>query len=73
VPAPDPAHRLDFHQLMADKASDPAAWPAPFCRGGGSNPQLAEVASGHFVEVTIAPEAAAEWHSRRLAEPVAGQ
>ncbi|MGH7093693.1 MAG: dipeptide ABC transporter ATP-binding protein, partial [Stellaceae bacterium] len=73
VPAPDPTHRLDFHQLMADKASDPTAWPVPFCRGGGSNPQLTEVAPGHSVEVTIAPEVAAEWHARRLAEPVAGQ
>ena len=36
VPTPDPSHRLDFNQLMADKASDPAAWPEPFRRDPGT-------------------------------------
>src|ERR1700757_4485608 len=33
VPTPDPAQRLDFNQLLADKESDPTAWPEPFRRG----------------------------------------
>jgi peptide/nickel transport system ATP-binding protein len=57
VPAPDLAHRLDFEQLMEDKASDPAAWPEPFCRRSGNPPRLIEVTPGHFVEATAMPAA----------------
>jgi peptide/nickel transport system ATP-binding protein len=55
VPAPDLAHRLDFEQLMEDKASDPAAWPEPFRRHPGNPPRLIEVAPRHFVEATARP------------------
>jgi peptide/nickel transport system ATP-binding protein len=55
VPAPDLAHRLDFEQLMEDKASDPAAWPEPFRRHFDNPPRLIEIAPGHFVEATAAP------------------
>jgi len=55
VPAPDLAHRLDFARLMEDKASDPAAWPAPFCRQPDNPPRLIEVAPGHLVEATAMP------------------
>jgi peptide/nickel transport system ATP-binding protein len=54
VPAPDLAHPLDFHQLMEDKASDPAAWPEPFRRGAGEL-RLFEVGPRHFVEATAMP------------------
>jgi peptide/nickel transport system ATP-binding protein len=55
VPAPDLAHRLDFHQLMEDKASDPAAWPEPFRRHPDNPPRLIEVRPRHFVEATEMP------------------
>jgi peptide/nickel transport system ATP-binding protein len=55
VPAPDLAHRLDFHQLMEEKASDPAAWPEPFRRHPGNPPRLIEVRPNHFVEATAMP------------------
>jgi len=55
VPAPDLAHRLDFHQLMEEKASDPAAWPEPFRRHPDNPPRLIEVAPRHFVEATALP------------------
>jgi len=55
VPAPDLAHRLDFHQLMEDKASDPGAWPEPFRRHPDNPPHLIEVRPNHFVEATEMP------------------
>jgi peptide/nickel transport system ATP-binding protein len=55
VPAPDLAHRLDFHQLMEDKASDPAAWPEPFRRHPDNPPRLIEVRPNHYVEATAMP------------------
>jgi peptide/nickel transport system ATP-binding protein len=55
VPAPDLAHRLDFEQLMEDKASDPMAWPEPFRRHPDNPPRLIEIAPGHFVEATAVP------------------
>jgi peptide/nickel transport system ATP-binding protein len=63
VPTPDPAHRLDFHRLMEEKASDPGAWPEPFRREAGCAPRLVEVTPGHFVDAAIAPERAVEWHA----------
>lgn len=55
VPAPDLGHRLDFEQLMEDKASDPGAWPEPFRRGSGRPLRLIEVGPNHFVEATAMP------------------
>jgi peptide/nickel transport system ATP-binding protein len=66
VPAPDLAHRLDFEQLMEDKASDPAAWPEPFRRQPENPPRLIEVAPGHFVEATAMPTMAPP-HELRVA------
>jgi len=57
VPSPDPSHGLDFHQLMEDKASDPAAWPEPFRREPGNLPPLIEIVPGHFVEARASPAA----------------
>jgi peptide/nickel transport system ATP-binding protein len=58
VPAPDPSHRLDFHQLMEERASDPGAWPEPFRRHPERPLQLIEVGPGHLVEATAAPRLA---------------
>jgi peptide/nickel transport system ATP-binding protein len=55
VPTPDPAHPLDFHQLMVERASDPADWPEPFRRNSHEPPRLIEVAPGHFVEAAAPP------------------
>ncbi len=58
VPTPDPSQRLDFDQLIADKASDPGAWPEPFRRDTANSPQLIEIAPGHCVEATAPPVSA---------------
>jgi peptide/nickel transport system ATP-binding protein len=55
VPTPDPSQRLDFDQLIADKASDPGAWPEPFRRDTANSPRLIEIAPGHCVEATAPP------------------
>ena len=49
VPKPDPGSRLDLRALMAGKASDPAAWPAPFAAAAGGTLDLVDVGDGHFV------------------------
>ena len=49
VPKPDPDHRLDLGALMAGKASEPAAWPAPYTIDGGTKPKLIAIGDGHFV------------------------
>jgi len=59
VPAPDPSRSLDFGRLMEDKASDPAAWPEPFCRRPTNPPPLIEIAPSHWVEARASPPAAA--------------
>jgi peptide/nickel transport system ATP-binding protein len=55
VPTPDLSQRLDFNQLLADKASDPWAWPEPFRRNPTHPPRLIEIALGHCVEASAAP------------------
>jgi len=55
VPTPDPAQRLDFDRLLAEKASDPAAWPTPFRRDPANPPRLIEIAEGHCVEASEPP------------------
>ncbi len=49
VPDPNPNYRLDFGRLMADKASKPHLWPAPFTIDGGRQPRLVDAGDGHFV------------------------
>jgi peptide/nickel transport system ATP-binding protein len=68
VPAPDPSHRLDFHQLMEGRASDPRAWPEPFRRDPGLALELFEVEPGHFAEATAMPGIAMR-REARLAAP----
>jgi peptide/nickel transport system ATP-binding protein len=55
VPAPDPSHRLDFDQLLIDKASDPKAWGVPFTRDPAKSLRLIEIAPGHCVEASAPP------------------
>jgi peptide/nickel transport system ATP-binding protein len=52
VPAPDLEHRLDFAQLMEDKASRPDAWPAPFRCDAENRPDLVDIGGGHFVQAS---------------------
>ena len=66
VPAPDPAHRLDFNRLMEDKASDPQAWPEPFRRDPESPLRLIEIAPGHCVEARVRPISAPARASGRV-------
>ena len=48
VPEPDLHQPLDLQALMAGRASDPRAWPAPFTLDAGSG-RLVEVAPHHLV------------------------
>ena len=66
VPKPDPAQRLDFNQLLADKASDPAAWPEPFRRDPVNPPHLIEIAEGHCVEASAPPLVLPGWAASRV-------
>ncbi len=53
VPDPSLNHRLDFSQLMEDRASIPALWPAPFTIDLENRPGLVEMARGHWVRAGI--------------------
>jgi peptide/nickel transport system ATP-binding protein len=52
VPYPDPDQKLDFSGLMEGRASQPEAWPEPFCVVGDQRPQLLDLGGGHFVRAT---------------------
>jgi peptide/nickel transport system ATP-binding protein len=58
VPAPDPDRSLDFAGLMEGKASNPAAWPAPFTRDRDRRPDLIHIGGGHYVQAAEDPMAA---------------
>jgi peptide/nickel transport system ATP-binding protein len=61
VPEPDPEHRLDFAALMEGRASDPAAWPAPFTIGArpdGHRIGLVDLGGDHFVRADLSVPAA---------------
>ncbi len=49
VPEPTLDSPLDLTALMAGKASEPAAWPAPFTVDREARPGLVEREAGHFV------------------------
>jgi peptide/nickel transport system ATP-binding protein len=49
VPDPDLDRKLDFDALMQGKASDPAAWPAPYRIAPGLRPGLVDVGGNHLV------------------------
>ena len=54
VPEPNPDYRLAFDKLMEGKASQPAAWPAPFTVNETERPGLIDVGDGHFVRAAKA-------------------
>ena len=57
VPMPDPKQRLDLRALMEGKASNPAAWPEPFCIEDGAKLELLDLGQGHFVRAHSAVDA----------------
>ncbi|NRG19365.1 ABC transporter ATP-binding protein [Rhizobiales bacterium] len=67
VPEPDLDARLDFAALDANKASEPALWPAPYTLREGDVPLLVEEEPGHYV---CAPAFAKETHKTALEEAV---
>jgi peptide/nickel transport system ATP-binding protein len=52
VPEPSLARKLDFAALMQGRASDPAAWPAPFRLGGPGRIGMIDLGGGHLVRAT---------------------
>ncbi|MEM7653203.1 MAG: ABC transporter ATP-binding protein [Pseudomonadota bacterium] len=54
VPDPSLDRPLNFAKLLEGKASDPAAWPEPYCITGAGvdQPRLVEVDAGHLVRMT---------------------
>jgi peptide/nickel transport system ATP-binding protein len=57
VPEPDPKRQLDFSRLMAEKASLPAHWPAPFRITESERPGLVDLGGGHYVRAITADAA----------------
>ena len=57
VPYPDPSRQLDFTALMDGRASEPAAWPAPFCDIEQQPTALVDLGDGHWVRATEQPSA----------------
>jgi peptide/nickel transport system ATP-binding protein len=57
VPVPDLERKLDFDALMEGKASDPAAWPAPFRIAGADRPGMLALGNGHFVRASASADA----------------
>jgi peptide/nickel transport system ATP-binding protein len=56
IPVPDPGQPLDFTHLMQGRASNPAAWPEPFCRRPDAAAERIEVGPGHWVEASAMPQ-----------------
>ncbi len=56
VPHPDPNHPLDLQALMGGRASDPAAWPAPFTLDAHQRPRMIDLGGGHLVRATVPPQ-----------------
>ncbi|MGH8676295.1 MAG: dipeptide ABC transporter ATP-binding protein [Burkholderiales bacterium] len=52
VPEPNLARKLDLTALMEGKASNPAAWPAPFRIDGSMRTSMIDLGSGHFVRAS---------------------
>ena len=55
VPEPNPDRQLDFQALMDGKASNPAAWPAPFTLNGALPSNMVDMGGGHFVRAAGSP------------------
>jgi peptide/nickel transport system ATP-binding protein len=56
VPYPDPGRKLNFDLVMEEKTSNPALWPDPFGGRDGREPDLIEIAPGHFVRAFEPPK-----------------
>jgi peptide/nickel transport system ATP-binding protein len=67
VPKADPASRLDLSALMQGRASDPAAWPAPFTLDGSDGVDMIHLGGGHYVRAQKSQFAGAEAGSSREA------
>jgi peptide/nickel transport system ATP-binding protein len=52
VPEPDINQLLDFERLAGDRASVPAAWPAPYTIDEDHPAHLVEVTDGHYVRMS---------------------
>ena len=52
VPEPDINQRLDFDRLAEDRASNPAAWPAPFTIDADHEAHLVDIGEGHYVRMS---------------------
>ncbi|MCC2112124.1 MAG: ABC transporter ATP-binding protein, partial [Hyphomicrobiales bacterium] len=61
VPEPSLDAKLDFDALSAAKASDPAAWPAPFTVTDTTDPVLVEMSPGHYVAAPGLAEEKTQW------------
>ncbi len=62
IPEPNPDRKLDFSDIMADRASDPAKWPHPFADAGAGRPVMRAIGDGHMVRAL--PDAdLGEWTS----------
>jgi len=57
VPEPDLGRKLDFAALMEGKASNPAAWPEPFCINDGATLALQDLGNGHYVRAHASADA----------------
>jgi peptide/nickel transport system ATP-binding protein len=63
VPDPDPDRRLNLTALMEGRASNPAAWPAPFTVTPDSRHALVDLGGGHFVHADPAADIASMSHA----------
>jgi peptide/nickel transport system ATP-binding protein len=52
VPEPDINQPLDFARLAEDRASDPAAWPAPYTIDETHTAHLVDIGEGHLVRMS---------------------
>ncbi len=59
VPEPDPDRPLDFQAIADERASEPAAWPAPFTLAPGETGRLVDLGGGHLLRVSDAAAAEA--------------
>lgn len=57
IPEPDPDHPLDFSRVLAERASDPSAWPAPYGLREGAGRMVA-VGRKHWVRMETQGEKA---------------
>ena len=58
VPYPDLDRKLDFDSVMESRASDPAAWPEPYCENGAGESALVDLGQGHSVRAAAGASAA---------------